>query len=116
MTGRLVSDSRVRRPAFLRVRSTRLMADIDWSPNGFYRFTGGYEFEQENFRNDGSTPSGTGDFFTDASQSSHAFYAQHLVRFFDGRLQFAGGFRAQVFRLGSPRFSLTNALVFKFAA
>ncbi|MEO7673120.1 MAG: TonB-dependent receptor [Pyrinomonadaceae bacterium] len=82
---------------------------IDWTPNAYNRFTAGYEFERENFRNDGSTPSGTEDFFTDASQSSHALYFQDLVRLLDGKLQFAGGFRAQFFGLGTPGFSLTNA-------
>jgi vitamin B12 transporter len=82
---------------------------IDWTPNSYNRFTAGYEFEQENFRNEGSTPSGTEDFFTDASQSSHVIYVQDLVRLLDGKLQFAGGFRAQFFRLDAPSFSLTNA-------
>lgn len=85
---------------------------VDWVPNSYNRFTAGYEFEQENFHNDGSTPSGTEDFFTDASQSSNAFYFQDLVRLLDGKLQFAGGFRAQFFSLGTPGFSLTNAPYF----
>ncbi len=82
---------------------------IDWEPNRYNRFTAGYEFEQENFRNEGFTPSGTEDFFTDASQASHVIFAQDLVRLLDGKLQFAGGFRAQFFSLGTPGFSLTNA-------
>ena len=82
---------------------------VDWTPNSYNRFTAGYEFEQESFRNEGLTPSGTEDFFTDASQSSHVIYAQDLVRLLDGKLQFAGGFRAQFFRLNTPGFSVTNA-------
>lgn len=82
---------------------------IDWTPNGYNRFTAGYEFEQENFRNEGFTPSGNTDFFTDASQSSNTIYFQHLVRLLDGKLQFAGGLRAQFFSLNTPGFSLVNA-------
>ncbi len=82
---------------------------VDWTPNSYNRLTAGYEFEQEKFRNKGFTPSGTEDFFTDASQSSHVIYVQDLVRLLDGKLQFAGGFRAQFFGLGTPGFSLTNA-------
>ncbi len=82
---------------------------IDWTPNGFNRLTVGYEFERENFRNEGSTPSGTEDFFTDASQSSNTVYVQDLVRLLDGKLQFASGFRAQFFSLDTPGFSLANA-------
>ncbi len=82
---------------------------LDWTPNKYNRVTFGYEFENENFRNEGFTPSGTEDFFTDASQSSSAINFQDLVSLFDGKLQFAGGFRAQFFSLGTPGFSLTNA-------
>ncbi|NOT49123.1 MAG: TonB-dependent receptor [Acidobacteria bacterium] len=82
---------------------------FDWTPNSYNRVTAGYEFERENFRNEGSTPSGTEDYFTNADQSSHAFYFQDLVSLLDGRLQFAGGFRAQLFQLGTPGFSLNNA-------
>jgi vitamin B12 transporter len=82
---------------------------IDWRPNSYNRFTVGYEFEREIFRNEGFTPSRTEDFFTDASQSSNAIYFQDLVRLLDGKLQFAGGFRAQFFNLTKPGFSLTNA-------
>jgi outer membrane receptor protein involved in Fe transport len=82
---------------------------IDWSPNGYHRFTAGYEFELEEFRNEGFAPSGTEDFFTDASQSSSTIYVQDLVSLLDGRLQFAGGFRAQFFGLDQPGFSLANA-------
>lgn len=85
-----------------------LNGHLVWTPASGHRFTTGYEFEREKFRNEGSTPSGTEDFFTDAAQSSNAVYAQHLLSFDDGRLQFGGGIRAQFFRLGSAGFSLTN--------
>ncbi len=84
-------------------------AHVDWTPNNVNRFTAGYEFESERFGNDGRTPSGSGNFFTRAGQRSDALYAQHLVGFYDGRLQLAGGVRFQRFGLDRPAFSLTNA-------
>ncbi len=85
-----------------------LIGHLEWTPAGGQRFTAGYEFERETFRSEGSTPSGTEDFFTDAAQSSSVIYAQHLMGFDDGRLQIGGGIRAQFFRLGAAGFSLTN--------
>ncbi|HQU85825.1 MAG TPA: TonB-dependent receptor, partial [Pyrinomonadaceae bacterium] len=84
-------------------------ANFNFTPNRFNEITFGYEFEQENYGNEGFTPSGTQDFFTRVKQSSNTFYAQDLVSAFDGRLQLAGGFRAQVFNLKTPNFSLNNA-------
>ncbi|MFL6375209.1 MAG: TonB-dependent receptor plug domain-containing protein, partial [Pyrinomonadaceae bacterium] len=84
-------------------------AHVVWAANGINTFTGGYEFELEKYGNQGMTPSGMGNFFLNERQSSHTFYAQDLVSLYDGRLQVAGGFRAQLFRLGRPTFSLTNA-------
>lgn len=82
---------------------------FDWSPNAANRLTVGYEFEHEDYLNEGSTPGGTANFFAEAAQSSNTLYLQHIVRLQDGRLQFAGGMRAQYFRLKSPGFSLQNA-------
>lgn len=79
-----------------------------WLPNSSNTFTAGYEFEAERFRNEGSTPSGTSDFWTRAGQRSHSFYAQHLVSFLDDSLQLAGGVRAQWFSLDRPEFSETD--------
>ncbi|MEO8041598.1 MAG: TonB-dependent receptor [Acidobacteriota bacterium] len=79
-----------------------------WTPNAAHTFTGGYEFENEHFDNEGSTPSGTDDFTTSATQSSNTLYLQHLVSMLDGRLQFAGAARAQWFGLGKPQFSVTT--------
>lgn len=83
-------------------------AAINWTPrNQDIKF--GYEFEHEKYGNDGFTPSGTGNFTTRATQQSSTVFARDLISLFDDRLQIAGGFRAQVFGLGLPRFSLTNA-------
>lgn len=84
-------------------------ATLNWKPNAAHDIKVGYEFEHEKFGNDGSTPSGTADFSTDAFQSSSTIFAQDLVSLHDGRLQIAGGFRAQFFSLDTPEFSLTNA-------
>lgn len=80
-----------------------------WTPDTANEITAGYEFEHEKFGNKGFTPNGFDDFFTKAFQASNTFYAQDLVRLLGGKLQMAGGFRAQVFDLKSPKFSLTNA-------
>lgn len=84
-------------------------ANFSFTPNRFNEITFGYEFEQENYGNEGFTPTGTQNFFTRAKQSSNTFYAQDLVSLLDGNLQLAGGFRAQVFNLKTPNFSLNNA-------
>lgn len=83
-------------------------AQITWSKGGVNTLTSAYEFELEKFGNEGSTPSGTENFTTRARQASNTFYVQDLVSLYDGRLQFAGGFRAQRFSLDRPEFSLTN--------
>ena len=80
-----------------------------WTPNSINEVTAGYEFESERFGNDGSTPDALGNFSIRAAQSSHTFYAQDLVSLLQGRLQLAGGVRAQFFDLATPRFSLINA-------
>ena len=81
---------------------------LNWTPeNHNVRF--GYEFENEKYGNDGSTPDGSGDFFARANQSSNTFFLQDVISLYSGRLQLAGGVRAQIFSLESPRFSLVNA-------
>lgn len=82
---------------------------FDWTPNRFNEITFGYEFEHEKYGNDGLTPTGTGNFFTRAYQSSNTIFAQDLVRLLEGRLTIAGGFRIQTFNLNDPKFSQTNA-------
>ena len=84
-------------------------AQLNWTPSRYNETTFGYEFENEKYGNDGFTPSGTENFFTRAKQSSNTFYAQDLLKLFKNRLQLAGGFRAQVFKLKTPTFSLNNA-------
>jgi len=82
---------------------------LNWSRGIGHSFKVGYEFEYERFGNEGSTPDGSGDFFTRAGQLSNTIFLQDLLSLDGGRLQLAGGFRAQFFSLGDPQFSLTNA-------
>ena len=84
-------------------------AHVDWTLNSANTLTTGYEFEHEKFGNAGQTPRGFENFFVKAYQSSNTLYAQDLVTLLEGRLNLAGGFRAQYFSLGDPKFSLTNA-------
>jgi vitamin B12 transporter len=88
---------------------------LNWNPNRQNEITVGYEFELEKYGNDGFTPTGTGNFSTDARQSSNTFFAQDLVSLFNNKLQLAGGLRAQFFRLDSPTFSANNAPYANFA-
>jgi vitamin B12 transporter len=84
-------------------------ANLNWNPNDIHKVSFGYEFEQEEFFNQGRTPSGSGDFFTRAGQKSNTAYLQDLIGLADGRLQIAGSVRVQRFSLGMPAFSLANA-------
>ncbi|MCS6873413.1 MAG: TonB-dependent receptor [Pyrinomonadaceae bacterium] len=82
---------------------------LDWTPNRFHEITFGYEFEHEKYGNDGFTPTGTGNFFTRAYQSSNTLFAQDLIRLLEGKLTVALGARFQTFNLEEPKFSRTNA-------
>ena len=84
-------------------------AQFNWTPTRFNQTSFGYEFEGEKYGNDGFTPTGAGNFFTRARQSSNTLYAQNLLSLLGGDLQIAGGFRAQFFSLKDTRFSLNNA-------
>ena len=84
-------------------------ATLNWAPSSIHDIKAGYEFERETFGNEGLTPSGLGNFFTRGSQSSNTLFVQDVLSLLDGRLQVAGGIRAQFFSLGEPEFSITNA-------
>ncbi len=83
-------------------------AKLRWTPARSNSLSVGYEFESEKFRNDGFTPSGSGNFSTVAKQSSNTLFVQDLASFLRGRLQFAGSFRTQFFDLSTPSFSRAN--------
>jgi iron complex outermembrane receptor protein len=84
-------------------------AHFDWLPTTENRMTVGYEFEHEKFRNDSSSAFSS-DLSTVAKQSSNSIYLQYLLGLIDGRLQLAGGFRAQFFDLAQPRFTSASPL------
>lgn len=84
-------------------------ANLSWTPDDIHRVSIGYEFERERFLNEGRTPSGFGDFFTSAGQSSNTGYLQDLIGLLNRRLQIAGSVRVQKFSLRRPEFSLANA-------
>lgn len=70
-------------------------------------FTGGYEFENENYAfdySDRSDPAASA--AVNATQRSHALFAQDQIKMLDGRLLITGGFRAQHFLgLNRPAFA-----------
>ncbi|HKP38270.1 MAG TPA: TonB-dependent receptor [Pyrinomonadaceae bacterium] len=67
--------------------------------------TGGYEFESENFNNPSILVNPADNSNVDVTQTSHTFFVQDQMRFFDDRLQISGAFRAQFFRLQRPVFT-----------
>ena len=67
--------------------------------------TGGYEFENENFKNPSFQPNPADNSNVDVTQKSHTFFVQDQLRFMDDRLQISGAFRAQFFRLRQPVFT-----------
>ncbi len=81
---------------------------FNWTPNSNNQIKIGYEYEWEKFGNDGLPSNPLAGFSTRARQTSHTFFVQDLLSFFDDRLQIAGGFRAQFFSLKEPAFSGLN--------
>lgn len=81
-----------------------LNGNLTWSPSAVSTFSAGYEFEREDFENNHITPTVADNFAANARQSSNTFFAQELLSLTDGRLQLAGGIRAQFFSLNTPTF------------
>lgn len=79
-------------------------ARLDASLGRFQHLDAGYEFENEDFQNRLLPPAPATNFFSDITQRSNAVFAQDQLRFMDGRLQFAAGYRAQFFALDQPVF------------
>jgi vitamin B12 transporter len=67
--------------------------------------SGGYEFENENFKNPSLPADPAGNSNVDVSQRSHTLFVQDQLRFMDDRVQISGAFRAQFFRLQQPVFT-----------
>jgi iron complex outermembrane receptor protein len=80
-------------------------AQIHYRLGRFNLFSGGYEFESENYANDNSQQNEPGAFSAaNVTERSHTVFAQDQAQFFDGRLQLSAAVRAQFFTLDSPGF------------
>lgn len=71
--------------------------------------SGGYEFENENFRNLSFPVNPVENSTVDVTQKSHAFFVQDQLRLLDDRLQLSAAFRAQTFSLDQPLFTPTTS-------
>lgn len=80
-------------------------ARVDIQAGEFNYITGGYEFENESFTNPSFQVNPADNSDVDVSQRSHALFVQDQLRLVDDRLQIAGAFRAQFFKLNEPRFT-----------
>ncbi|HKS10685.1 MAG TPA: TonB-dependent receptor [Pyrinomonadaceae bacterium] len=80
-------------------------ARVDVQAGQFNYITGGYEFEHESFTNPSFQVNPSDNSDVDVSQRSHALFVQDQLRLLDDRLQIAGAFRAQFFKLNEPRFT-----------
>lgn len=80
-------------------------ARVDVQAGAFNYITGGYEFENESFTNPSFQVNPADNSDVDVSQRSHALFVQDQLRLVDDRLQIAGAFRAQFFKLHEPRFT-----------
>jgi iron complex outermembrane receptor protein len=82
-----------------------LSARTDFRLGRHNLFNAGYEFERETFSTGFADVTPAGNSSADVGERSHAFFVQDQLRFLDGRLQLSAAFRAQTFRLGTPRFT-----------
>lgn len=71
--------------------------------------SGGYEFENENFKNLSFPVNPVENSTVDVTQKSHAYFVQDQLRLLDDRLQLSAAFRAQSFSLDQPVFTPTTS-------
>ncbi len=81
------------------------VARVDWQAGRWQLINAGYEFENENYSNRSLLPNAANNSAVSVSQRSNTFFVQDQVRFFEGRLQLAGSYRAQFFSLDQPLFT-----------
>lgn len=67
--------------------------------------SGGYEYENENFRNLSFPVDPADNSTVDVTQKSHALFVHDQLRLLEDRLQLSAAFRMQVFNLEQPRFT-----------
>jgi vitamin B12 transporter len=80
-------------------------ARTDFRLGRHHLINAGYEFERETFSTGFLDVTPAGNSSADVDERSHAFFVQDQLRFLDDRLQLSAAFRAQTFRLGTPRFA-----------
>jgi vitamin B12 transporter len=88
-------------------RTHTLNARADFLVGASNFVTAGYEFERETFVNRQFPESAADNLVVNATERSHAFFAQDQLRLFGDRLQLSAAFRAQVFNLSEPEFAPT---------
>ncbi|MBA2525424.1 MAG: TonB-dependent receptor [Pyrinomonadaceae bacterium] len=84
-----------------------LNAQLDVRAGRVNFITGGYEFENENFRNLSFQANPADNSTVDVTQMSHALFVQDQLRFLGDRLQMSLAFRTQFFSLQQPKFTPT---------
>lgn len=88
-------------------RVNTLSARLDIRAGRVNFITGGYEFENENFRNLSFQVNPADNSTVDVTQRSHALFVQDQLRFLNDRLQVSLALRTQFFSLQQPKFSPT---------
>ena len=101
-----------------KARVHTLNARFDVRAGRFNFITGGYEFENESFRNLSFQINPTDNSTVEVTQRSHALFVQNQMRLLQDRLQLSLAFRTQLFSLQQPRFTPTasapyQGIVFK---
>lgn len=77
-------------------------ARVDWRLGRHQLIDAGYEFEYEKYGNHSLMPDPADNSAIDASQRSHALFAQDQISLLGDRLQVAGSYRAQFFSVAQP--------------
>jgi vitamin B12 transporter len=82
-----------------------LNARTDFRLGRHHLINAGYEFERETFSTRFVDVTPAGNSSAEVDERSHSLFVQDQLRFLDERLQLSAAFRAQTFRLGTPRFT-----------
>jgi len=75
---------------------------LDWRLGKYQSINAGYEFESENFYGNTVEPTPADNSTANVTQRNQALFVQDQFHLLDGRLQFAGSYRAQFFTLDAP--------------
>jgi iron complex outermembrane receptor protein len=88
-------------------RVNTLSARLDVRAGRVNFITGGYEFENENFKNRSFQVDPGDNSTVDVTQRSNTFFVQDQLRLLENQLQISLAFRTQFFSLQQPRFTPT---------